>query len=262
MSELLNEMVTFTVAESQYISVPVDATLSIEGQAADAKATGDAIAALEAADTAMGEDIDALQLDMTDVQADLFLLVPKSDIDTTLATSGKVAESKATGDAIAALGTVVNGLNATGIPMSSTDTTKISAKIAAMDTAQGNAILKTSQTLTTAEQAQARTNIGALSADADVVHYGSQTLTAAQKAQVRANIDAKCLVVTGTMPTTGSVTISNTGITADMIVAEIYVATAGAVGGTWTWATADGSITLTGVCYAATNVTIYLVHTA
>lgn len=257
MSELLNERVTFTVDESQYISVPVDDTLSIEGQAADAKATGDAIASLEAADTAMGEDIDALELDMTNVQGALSLLVPKSDIDTTLATAGKVADSKATGDAIAAL-------NAGTLYMDGQSPTTIAAKITALETAQGNAILKTSQTLTTAEKAQARTNIGAVTGDdiADVLRYGVQSLTAAQRAQARANLDAKCLVATGTMTTSGSLTISDPNITADMVVIELYVAIAGAPRGVWTWTTADGSVSLSGNCNEETNVTVYLMHTA
>lgn len=40
----LNETVQFTVQESTTLSVPVDSTLSIEGQAADAAAVGRALA--------------------------------------------------------------------------------------------------------------------------------------------------------------------------------------------------------------------------
>ena len=43
MSEL-NESIEFEVEDSNVIPTPIDPTLSIEGEAADAKATGDAIA--------------------------------------------------------------------------------------------------------------------------------------------------------------------------------------------------------------------------
>lgn len=44
--------ITFTLSVSDTVQAPVDDTLSVEGQAADAKATGDAIAALQTTLTA------------------------------------------------------------------------------------------------------------------------------------------------------------------------------------------------------------------
>lgn len=44
--------ITFTLEVSETVQAPVDPTLSIQGQAADAKATGDAINALQIAMTA------------------------------------------------------------------------------------------------------------------------------------------------------------------------------------------------------------------
>lgn len=49
--------ISFTISVSETVPAPVDATLSIAGEAADAKATGDAIAALQ---TAMNTAIAAL----------------------------------------------------------------------------------------------------------------------------------------------------------------------------------------------------------
>lgn len=44
--------ITFTLSVSDTVQAPVDDTLSVQGQAADAKATGDAIAALQTTLTA------------------------------------------------------------------------------------------------------------------------------------------------------------------------------------------------------------------
>lgn len=61
--------VTFTVEVSETVQAPIDPTLSIEGQAADAKATGDAI---NAAKTELQEEIDALDEDLSKVAGILF----------------------------------------------------------------------------------------------------------------------------------------------------------------------------------------------
>ena len=279
----------------------VDATLRNEGEAADAKAAGDAIRSLES--TVGGLNAETLYMDDEDETETNTIAAKIGDLEDAIDGLG-VADIAYDGndtlsDKLDAIDTSISGIQddlyATEIPMSSSDTTKISEKIAAMDTAQGNAILKTTQTLTTAEQAQARTNIaalgssdiaamltynaqtltndqkaqvrtniGAVSGDdiTDVLRYGVQSLTAAQRAQARANLDAKCLVVSGTMTTSGSLTISDSNITADMVVIELFVTIAGAPRGVWTWTTADGSVSLSGNCNEETNVTIYLVHTA
>lgn len=53
--------VNFTLSVAETVQAPVDDTLSIEGMAADAKATGDAI---DAAKADLQEEIDALDEDM------------------------------------------------------------------------------------------------------------------------------------------------------------------------------------------------------
>ena len=276
--------ISVSLSPSEVIQQATDATLTAQGQPADAKAVGDRFAEVEDDIANLGTDLS--NLDGTVANA---VLVTEQTLETE--EQAQARENIGLGDAATydvapnlttptagskvldayqgkVLKDAIDDLDDDAVQVTSqifTDAQKAQARtnIGALGASDITGLVSTAaQTLTDAQKTQARTNIDALGADADVVHYGSQSLTAAQKAQARANIDAKCLVVTGTMPTTGSVTISNTGITADMIVAEIYVATAGAVGGTWTWATADGSITLTGVCYTSTNVTIYLVHTA
>ena len=96
----------------------IDDTLAVEGAAADAKATGEAIAA---AISTVEAEIPAVDdtLNTTGAAADakatgdaLALKVPKSDIDTTLSTAGKVADAKATGDKLTALNNAVKPLSA------------------------------------------------------------------------------------------------------------------------------------------------------
>lgn len=66
--------VDFTVEVSSVVQAPVDDTLSISGMAADAKATGDAIAATKAE---LEEEIDAIE---TDVDGVIGLLFPVGSI--------------------------------------------------------------------------------------------------------------------------------------------------------------------------------------
>ena len=61
--------VTFTVQVAETVQAPVDDTLSVEGMAADAKATGDAIAA---AQSALQEEIDGLGQDLSAIVGVLF----------------------------------------------------------------------------------------------------------------------------------------------------------------------------------------------
>lgn len=117
-----NPEITFTISPNQQSSISTtltagtivyqatDTTLSHNGQPADAAAVGEAIDLLEASDADLNAGIVANAGDISDIQTAMGLLVPKSDIETTLTTSGKVADSKATGDAIAAAVTQITGM--------------------------------------------------------------------------------------------------------------------------------------------------------
>lgn len=61
--------VSFTLQVSDVVQAPIDDTLSIEGMAADAKATGDAIAQAKAD---LQEEIDAIETNVDDVIGELF----------------------------------------------------------------------------------------------------------------------------------------------------------------------------------------------
>ena len=61
--------VSFEVQVSQVVQSPIDPTLSIEGMAADAKATGDAIAAAQAE---LQEEIDDIDADISGVYNRIF----------------------------------------------------------------------------------------------------------------------------------------------------------------------------------------------
>ena len=96
-----------TLQASSVVTQPTDKTLTIEDQPADAKATGDAIAEIEGDVTDLALSVAANAGAIETINDALPGYVPKTDIETTLETSGKVADSKATGDAISALETEI-----------------------------------------------------------------------------------------------------------------------------------------------------------
>lgn len=180
------------------IPVAVDDTLSNVGEAAEAHAVGVAIQNLS--NSIDGKNAETLYMDDQDETPTNTIAARIGEINDAIdeldATNVAYSEDTSVKDKLDDIDEAIEGIQddlyATEIPMSSSDTTKISEKIATMDTNISNAILKTSQTLTTAEQAQARENIGALgSADiANFVSVAEQTLTNDQKAQARENIGA------------------------------------------------------------------------
>lgn len=94
----------------------------------------------------------------------------------------------------------------------------------------------------------------------DVLTISQQTLTENQQEQVRNNIAANCLVVSGTMTTSGSLTITNSKITDDMVVVNSVIGTPANQLGDWTVTTGNGTLTVAGSCGGSTTVTLYLAH--
>lgn len=108
-----------TLQASSVVTQPTDKTLTIENQPADAKATGDAIAEVSGDVTDLALSVAANTSAIGAINDALPGYVPKTDIETTLETTGKVADSKATGDAIDAakqdvLGLIDTTLSVTG----------------------------------------------------------------------------------------------------------------------------------------------------
>lgn len=122
MSEL-NESVTFTVGSSTTLSVPVDSTLSIEGQAADAAAVGRALAGKQDA----GSVTISVNGQVQDNQGQIEITGEDIPVDET-----EGAESIA--DAVAAL----QERTGADIPVSGSEETTISAKIGEMEEAIGD----------------------------------------------------------------------------------------------------------------------------
>ena len=94
MSENLNEMFTVSFEDASVITVPIDDTLSNSGEAADAKAVGDALA----------------------------LKADKSELQAAITVNGQAADAQ---------GAIL--VNGTEIPMSGTDSTTLKAAIEAVD---------------------------------------------------------------------------------------------------------------------------------
>ena len=145
MSEL-NDVVEEVVSDAEVMTVPIDDTLSVSGEAADAKAVGDALALKADASSVVAIDVNGqsadnqghIIIDGTDIKM-------SSTDNTTLkekieAVDGKTGNDIPISSAVGAQ-TVkeafeeVEGRTATDIPMSSSNETPIASKIASMDTA-------------------------------------------------------------------------------------------------------------------------------
>ena len=162
MSEVnLNEAVEEVVNDAQVVTVPIDDTLSVSGEAADAKAVGDALALKADASSVVTIDVNGqsadnqghIIIDGTDVKM-------SSDDNTTLKaaienaagrTGADIPMSSASGaQKIKEAVEEAAGKSATDIMMSGSSETTIAAKIATMDTA-------ISANATAASEAKSRT---------------------------------------------------------------------------------------------------------
>lgn len=132
--------VSLQAAETMY--QPTDRTLSNDGQPADAKTVGDRFGTVETTVSGLAEGLADAQEDIGEINTALGGLVPKTDIETTLQTTGKVADSKAAGDAIAAVDQRVDALSDTvdGLIAGALDTTLTVAGKVADAKATGDAL--------------------------------------------------------------------------------------------------------------------------
>ena len=192
MSEL-NEQVTDVISDATVVTVPIDDTLSISGEAADAKAVGDALALKADASSVVSIDVNGQSADnQGHIIVDGTEIQMSSTDDTTLKAAIDAAAARdgstipiddGTGaqsikQAIGAVETLVDGLNATNIPMSGADgASMISAKISAMDA-------------TTASLSDAVSNLGSKTAD-------QIKMSATDNTTVKAAVEARLVSVNG-----------------------------------------------------------------
>ena len=141
----MNEEFSIEMADSTVITVPIDDSLTREGEAADAKAVGDALALKADADSVNNIDVNGEEADN---QGHIILTgehVPVSgEDDTTLAeaiedldgrTGADIPLTAAEGSqTIAEAFSGIGAQDATTIPMSGTDATTIAEKIGEMET--------------------------------------------------------------------------------------------------------------------------------
>ena len=144
MADNLNEVVEETVSDAEVVTVPIDDTLSISGEAADAKAVGDALELKADKSSVVSIDVNGqaadnqghILIDGTDI--------PMSGTDTTTLkakieavdakTGANIPVSSASGaPTIAAAIEDAGGKSAENIPMVTGGATTIAAKISAMD---------------------------------------------------------------------------------------------------------------------------------
>ena len=150
-NENLNQGFQMHLDETEVITVPIDTTLTQEGEAADAKAVGDALALKADASSVNTIDVNGEEADN---QGHIILYgtkVPTSSTDSTpvsdaiAAAAGRTATdipmSTATG--AQTIAQAISGLGAetaATLPMSDTDSTTVKAKIDSLDTAVAAAV--------------------------------------------------------------------------------------------------------------------------
>ena len=145
-NENLNQGFTMTMESTDVITVPIDSTLTQEGEAADAKAVGDALALKADASSVNTIDVNG---EAADNQGHIILTgehIPMSGSDETTLKSAIETASNRTGADIpltadsgaATIAAVIANLGtetAQSIPMSTADSTPVSTKIIALETA-------------------------------------------------------------------------------------------------------------------------------
>lgn len=224
----LNEEVEVLVQDADVITVPIDATLSNSGEAADAKAVGDALALKADADAVVAIDVNGqgadnqghILIDGTDI--------PMSGTDsTTLKTAIETVDGKtgadikvsaeAGADTIQAAVEAAGSRNADEIMMATGSTTTIAAKISAMD-------------VTAAANSVAISNLEARTGDEILLEEGSsETIADAVNDRVKS--------VNGTGPdATGNVQVEH-ALTAD----DLTSASSQNTVGEWTRRTSGGT---------------------
>ena len=144
----LNEQVEITVEDATVMTVPIDDTLSVSGEAADAKAVGDALALKADASSVVtikvngeepdnqglilinGEDIPMSESDDTTLKAKITAVDGKTGADIPVSSAAGAQTVQAAVEAAA-------NKTANDIPMAANSGTTISAKISAMDVVTG-----------------------------------------------------------------------------------------------------------------------------
>ena len=271
--------ITMRISPLESIPTSVDTTLTNVGEAAEAYATGQAIQAVQ--DSVDGKNAETLYMDDTEETPENTIAATIQRMQEALDTLAASDISYGEGSTVqAALSTIEQGISdlrtahvATAIPMSATDTTKVSEKISTMETGLGNAVKFTEQTLEDEQKAQARTNIGAIGEDdiTNVIRYEAQTLTAEQQAQARANIGASDTVRITVVNISNLAglpqTITDARITADMVVVKSVLSNPVAQLCDWTVTAANGSLVIakagvgSGIGYGGTDLTLYMEKT-
>lgn len=262
-----NTRVNMTVRGASVVTVPIDDTLSISGQAADAKATGDALdAKVDATDI-----MQTVRITWNGIESDNQGVILADADDLPVDENDSVKDVlDAHGEAIDELGgTVENAVLVTEQTL--TDAAKAQARANIGAAAADGVVLVTEQTLTAAQKLQARGNIGAIGETDvnDVIRYGAQTLTTAQQEQARANIGASDGVKVVTINNVAGLpyVYNGTDITADMVVVESVLSNPAAQLCDWVVTAANGSLTIskggqnTGIGYGGTNITLILMRT-